>query len=256
MDNQQDNNFEEDDRSIRLFHTLLIYMTSEGVDFEKCKMMEDICSTDSIVKNACRFGDTEIKMLRQKCAQEKQKFSQVFMLNLTTFVKKNSFMNSMFWNDTSFHLGIYLQKNAVFKEEETSPYFGLTRQGNVFGSPFLTRQVSLNVMRERFTFQIHLDESMLTKLKTEGLVYEDLSRQEQNALVKLRQSISLEDNVNFIPLINAQSIPIEYRITQRGEVNYELPWHVETSKNVQLIPKPPRDTHSGITWDLLECMAL
>lgn len=256
MDFQEANNLQEDDRSLQLIQTLLSYMTVEGVDFQKCEMMENVCSTNSIAKNACQSGDTEIQVLRTKCAQEKEKFAHVFMLNLTSFVKKNSFMRIMFWDDTSFRVGVYLRKNAIFKAEETSPYSGLTKQTNVSGSPFLTRQISPDIMHERLNFHIHLDESRLTKLNTNGLAFEDLSQHEQNVLVHLRQSITLEDDVYLIPLINTQTNPRQYRITQRGEINYGCPWHVETSKEAKLLPTPSTDTHSGISWDALERMAL
>lgn len=256
MDVEEANNLQEDDRSLQLIQTLLSYMTAKGVDFQKCEMMENVCSTNSIAKNACQSGDPEIHVLRTKCAQEKEKFAHVFMLNLTSFVKKNLFTRIMFWDDTSFRVGIYLRKNAIFKAEEISPYFGLTKQTNIYGSPFITRQISPDVMHERLHFQIHLDESRLTKLNTNGLVFEDLSQHERNALVELRQSITLEDDVLLIPLINTQTNPRQYRITQRGEINYGRPWHVETSKKVELLPTPATDTHSGISWDALEHMAL
>ena len=71
MDIQEANNLQEDDRSLQLIQTLLSYMTVEGVDFQKCEMMENVCSTNSIAKNACQSEDTEIQVLRTKCAHEK-----------------------------------------------------------------------------------------------------------------------------------------------------------------------------------------
>ena len=87
MNIQEANNLEEDNQTIPLIQTLLSYITIQGVDFQKCEMMENLCSINSIAKDACQSGDPEIQIIRQKCAQEKEKFARIFMLNLTSFVK-------------------------------------------------------------------------------------------------------------------------------------------------------------------------